>query len=306
MKSRLSFLNKCFVCAITCSVFAASGFADTTVRWKTPNVSGTKSSAPSVVNTAAFSEAKTPAVRSESSPIQQVRYQVRGTTPMPDGSVPSDTAIIDTVYPESRPQTPSSLQRPSVTLPSPGDPMMNLGPGFSGNTDLGDDTSDVVSSRLSDVRQGRVVVKCPEDGIFKPLTDISYDIRIKPGELLPDECLLGDEVYEQRDWQRVCFLWKASALCHKPLYFEEEALERYGHTHVREELQPLVSGAKFFLTIPILPYKMGINPPHECIYTLGYYRPGDCAPYMFDPLPLSLRAGLIEAGVIVGGVAIFP
>ena len=51
---------------------------------------------------------------------------------------------------------------------------------------------------------------------------------------------------------------------------------------------------------------MGLEPPNECIYTLGYYRPGDCAPYMIDPLPLSVRGALFEAGAWVGGVAIFP
>ena len=34
------------------------------------------------------------------------------------------------------------------------------------------------------------------------------------------------------------------------------------------------------------------------MYTLGYYRPGSCAPYMLDPLPISVRAGLMEAGVV--------
>jgi hypothetical protein len=39
---------------------------------------------------------------------------------------------------------------------------------------------------------------------------------------------------------------------------------------------------------------------------LGYYRPGSCAPYYLDPIPLSVRAALFEAGAWVGGVAIFP
>ena len=51
---------------------------------------------------------------------------------------------------------------------------------------------------------------------------------------------------------------------------------------------------------------MGINPPHECQYALGYYRPGDCAPFMLPPVPLSGRGALYEAGAIVGGVALFP
>ena len=71
-------------------------------------------------------------------------------------------------------------------------------------------------------------------------------------------------------------------------------------------VQPFASATNFFLTVPILPYKMGLEVPDECMYSLGYYRPGDCAPYLFDPIPLSVRGTLFEAGAWVGGVAAFP
>jgi hypothetical protein len=51
---------------------------------------------------------------------------------------------------------------------------------------------------------------------------------------------------------------------------------------------------------------MGIELPNECMYTLGHYRPGSCAPYYLDPIPLSARAALFEGAVIAGGVAIIP
>ena len=73
-----------------------------------------------------------------------------------------------------------------------------------------------------------------------------------------------------------------------------------------EVLQPVASFAHFFGNIAILPYKMGINPPHECQYALGYYRPGSCAPWMLPPVPLSVRGGLAEAGAIIGGAALLP
>ena len=82
-------------------------------------------------------------------------------------------------------------------------------------------------------------------------------------------------------------------------------MERYGHM-CGPWLQPFASGANFFLTFPILPYKMGLELPNECMYTLGYYRPGNCAPYMLDPIPLSVRAALFEGGAWVGGVFAFP
>ena len=106
-------------------------------------------------------------------------------------------------------------------------------------------------------------------------------------------------------WGPTTFRWKASGLCHKPLYFEEVHLERYGHSW-GPYLQPIISGGHFFLTVPILPYKMGLYPPCECLYTLGYYRPGNCSPYLLDPLPLSIRAALIQGGVSTGVAAMIP
>ena len=71
-------------------------------------------------------------------------------------------------------------------------------------------------------------------------------------------------------------------------------LERYGHSW-NPIVEPFVSGAHFFASVPLLPYKMGLRPPNECVYTLGYYRPGSCAPYMFDPIPFSVRAAATQA-----------
>ncbi len=147
---------------------------------------------------------------------------------------------------------------------------------------------------------------------LKPITEITHDISAT-GDMFPDDCTFEDMPEDQRKlpdrmqegWAPMTFTWKASALCHKPLYFEDVHLERYGHS-CGPYLQPVVSGAHFFLTVPILPYKMGLYPPHECIYSLGYYRPGSCAPYMLDPLPLSIRAGLAEAGVWTGMVFLIP
>jgi hypothetical protein len=51
---------------------------------------------------------------------------------------------------------------------------------------------------------------------------------------------------------------------------------------------------------------MGVEPPCECIYALGHYRPGNCAPYMCNPVPLSFRGALFEAGVVTGTAAALP
>lgn len=155
--------------------------------------------------------------------------------------------------------------------------------------------------------------RCPQPGdkeYYTPIGELGTDIAPpKANELpLPPECRLSDETLDAnlpRPWATTTFTWKASGLCHKPLYFEQVQAERYGHSW-GPLVQPVMSHAHFFLTVPALPYKMGLTPPKECMYTLGYYRPGSCAPYMLDPLPLSVRAAAWEAGAVLGAVYILP
>lgn len=116
----------------------------------------------------------------------------------------------------------------------------------------------------------------------------------------PCQCVLGtDATFQDRNWSPTTFTWKASSLCHKPLYFEDVQLERYGHSW-NPVVQPFMSAAHFFVSIPLLPYKMGLESPCECHYTLGYYRPGSCAPYMIEPIPFSLRAAAFQAIGVTG------
>lgn len=122
---------------------------------------------------------------------------------------------------------------------------------------------------------------------------------------LPQECLIEQKTYEPRAWQHAKVTWKASNLCHKPLYFEEVNLERYGHT-AGPFIQPIVSSAHFFANIAVLPYKMGVHQPSECQYTLGYYRPGNCAPWICPPVPISLRGGLYQAAFMTGAFWLIP
>lgn len=122
---------------------------------------------------------------------------------------------------------------------------------------------------------------------------------------LPYECGWTDQPFQSRNWAPLEVNWTASALCHKPLYFEERALERYGHMSGPIS-QPLLSGAHFFASAALLPYQMGLYPPTECRYALGYYRPGNCAPYLIPPIPLSARAAAAQAGAVIGAVYWIP
>ncbi len=139
------------------------------------------------------------------------------------------------------------------------------------------------------------------------IDSISLDIRVEgdPGVDYPFECGLGSPVYEPRQWPQITYTWKAANLCHKPLYFEQVALERYGHSF-GFYAQPLLSGVHFFGTLPILPYKMGLKTPNECVYTLGHYRPGSCAPRLYGGFPFTWRAALFQTGVVTGTVFTIP
>ncbi|HEX4146182.1 MAG TPA: hypothetical protein VHY91_21960 [Pirellulales bacterium] len=127
--------------------------------------------------------------------------------------------------------------------------------------------------------------------------NINIAVSGREGTDFPCECELSG-VFTDRKWDTTLFTWKASALCHKPLYFEEVGLERYGHS-LNPFWQPIFSGIHFFATIPVLPYMMGVYPPNECQYVLGYYRMGDCAPYMIPPIPFSVRGAFFEAVGVV-------
>jgi hypothetical protein len=141
---------------------------------------------------------------------------------------------------------------------------------------------------------------CPSPKDMKKIRELTTNIKPSEGDI-PRRCPLDSEVYRGRSWSPTTYTWTASALCHKPLYFDDTQLERYGHMW-GPWVQPFASGARFFGTVLILPYEMGLEPPCECIYALGDYQPGDCAPYLLDPIPISVRAALFEAGACAGGV----
>jgi hypothetical protein len=107
-----------------------------------------------------------------------------------------------------------------------------------------------------------------------------------------------------RPWADRSFAWEASGLCHRPLYFQEVNLERYGYSFPLA--QPVVSAAHFFGRIPALPYLMTVDAPHRCVYTLGHYRPGSCAPLAWHLVPFDPLAAAAQAGAVTGLVYLIP
>jgi hypothetical protein len=80
-----------------------------------------------------------------------------------------------------------------------------------------------------------------------------------------------------RTWACTAMQWTPSELAYHPLYFDDVPLERYGQTAC-PVVQPVLSGARFFGTLPILPYRMCIDPPCSCVWAYGMYRPGSPTP----------------------------
>jgi HEAT repeat protein len=123
----------------------------------------------------------------------------------------------------------------------------------------------------------------PEAGL-KRIGMVRASIRMSEGELPADRAapkFASIPAYlhgygARRGWQQSSFGWEAPAVFFKPLYFEDINLERYGIHHGC--LQPAISFGHFFTRCVCLPYKLLVQPPCECIYTLGYERPNNCVP----------------------------
>jgi hypothetical protein len=166
----------------------------------------------------------------------------------------------------------------------------------------------IATGKMISLNNGSVVI-VDDSGKEKrlPINELGEDALcyVTAWWRLPAECPLGGLRTQERTWLASTFHYQASALCHKPLYFEEVQLERYGHT-TGPFRQPIISGCHFVMNVALLPYRMGINPPTECQYALGYYRPGSCAPWMIPPFPLSLRGAATETMAALGIIAIIP
>ncbi len=96
----------------------------------------------------------------------------------------------------------------------------------------------------------------------------------------------------------------ASEFCFRPVYFEEMNLERHGR-HI-DGLQPAISAARFFATLPALPYLATATPANQCRLHPDPYPAGRPAPRFNELPPLSLEAASVEAGVITGLILLIP
>ena len=166
----------------------------------------------------------------------------------------------------------------------------------------------VAEGKMVDLALGSVVIEQTNGArisyLLHKLSDADQ-IYVSEKWGLPVTCAIDDRSFPRRDFTDTTVTWKASGACHKPLYFEDVQLERYGHEW-GPFAQPVISTAHFFGDVIVLPYKMGIHPPNECQYSLGFYRPGSCAPWTVGPVPISLRGALMQAKVVTGAALVLP
>ncbi len=173
---------------------------------------------------------------------------------------------------------------------------------------------------------GNDIIRVAADRQLKPITAILPYYDYAPDDADPCEFLCpspgkcGDEQlnrpcpvtfdlpsHPQTEWQfpDTQLYWAASNFYHNPLYFEDFALERYGHTH-HHLVEPFVSLGKFSAQFIGMPYQLALHPVCERQYTLGWYRPGDCVPKKYYQIPWNTKAAISAAAAYTGLIFLFP
>lgn len=181
--------------------------------------------------------------------------------------------------------------RPSLTLPQDG-----IAPEIASPSDL-----QITPQEPAPPRESGNLASVLSSSIRVSNTSVD---GIGNGQLPPEGILPGVETSLPDGVARgaisKCVHWAPASICHYPLYFEDVMLERHGHQKFCR-LQPLISGARFFATLPVLPYKQALQGPAESIYTLGNYRAGTPAPALKQRLPWDRNAATVEA-LSLGGL----
>jgi hypothetical protein len=134
--------------------------------------------------------------------------------------------------------------------------------------------------------QGMPLDPQAEQPIVLPLPRLQIDVRPSPG-VMPED--VGEEYVARQGivdgdvgprWYLSPYYWEAPGLFHRPIYFEDPALERHGRSRC-EPLQPALSAARAAGQFVILPVQMVVNRPLDCVYSLGYGKPRVAPIYPF-------------------------
>ena len=161
----------------------------------------------------------------------------------------------------------------------------------------------LATGTMTDLRRGYVILDTGQKIAYARLSDADL-AAVSSAWRIPAECTLGNQPFNGRNWVPSTFQWTASNLCHKPLYFENVQLERYGHS-AGPIAQPFRSANHFFASLLLLPNQVATTAPTECQYALGYYRPGNCAPWLVNEMSYSMN-GLRAQAFFLTGAAFIP
>jgi hypothetical protein len=173
---------------------------------------------------------------------------------------------------------------------------------------------ELLHNQVSPPSSGRPGEGPSREGSTSNLQSQTYDISRapSPAEARPIKAIPVPEDWvplAARTWSPQRKYFAAAATCHLPLYFQDAALERYGHpveqfvgpvgrflsypvddpkqsTQRNQIIQPFFSAGLMALQIAAWPYNAIMDPPWEAQYDLGYYRPGDMVPTDIYWLPL--------------------
>jgi hypothetical protein len=145
---------------------------------------------------------------------------------------------------------------------------------------------------------------------IRPIGSLTINIQPKEGQVPreTDPTAALEREFGATEFERTplnySYYWESPAFFNQPLYFEQPNLERYGYNW--GIAQSWISGAQFFVKIPLLPYMVMVHPPRERVYSLGYYRPGSRAPYQINWPEVRLDAITVETAYIVGLCFLIP
>lgn len=180
---------------------------------------------------------------------------------------------------------------------------------------LGQARAAQTESAAAEPPEPRMIVPtpCPDaEQLAKFMTTVSkIEADISTGDkMTPSSCASNlfhgrSDSYHARHEALNTFHWVAPNLGHQPLYFDDVPLERYGQARHRL-VQPFLSGGRFFLSVPTVPYKMAVDRPFSCVTSLGKYRPGSPTPCTCQLPPWSWKGAALEGSTIVALILLLP
>lgn len=237
----------------------------------------------------------------------------------PDGDAPDDDAPVDDAPVDADEQR---RQRLRELLRDDDD----VGAGKKDKSDAGESNDDADDSDKSDdlFAEPFIAERLPEVAggrfILPPLRAVSIaqepigngrvpealnagdELTLVP---LPEDAMARSALTSSAGWPALVRPWAAPNTYSHPLYFDDRMLERHGHERWGC-LQPIASGARFFATVPMLPYLTTITSPCETVYSKGYFRSGSAVPRFYQRPPLERRAVIVQSAATAAGFIALP